>query len=191
MIDNLEYKNRLNHWNANEKYLSEVRFLYSLLNLKKTDVVLDFGCGTGFCLEYLNEFSGAKVYGYDVNILFEEEDNKGWFVPDYSKHSYSKIYMMHSIAHIPNITKVLTKLHGLLDENGELVIITPNRDYDDYFKRFSDSNYTPDSTVIRHFNMSELLGILRDSGFTINVAGQFGTFVSTFNERIFAVAWKG
>lgn len=190
MIDTYEYKQRLNNWNSQKKYLSEVNFLSSLLSLEESDVVLDYGCGTGFCLEHLNNKSKASFYGYDVNILIDNIEDKKWFLKEIINLKFTKIYLMHSIAHISNIQEVLISFHDRLTENGELVIITPNREFDEYFRGLEHKDYKPDSTVIRHYKLADLSEMISDAGYSIQTLGQFGAFIGSFNERLFVIAKK-
>lgn len=189
--DKTEYLKRLNKWNNSEKYRGEVYFLELLLNPQRKDIILDYGCGTGYCLSFLKKRSKARYVGYDINYFFTSKKPPSWFINDLKRNrSFNKIYFMHSFAHITDAENVLARLKHNLANDGYLVIITPNKDFDDYYKKLRDENYYEDETVQRHYNIAGLSGILEKNGYRMILSGQFGNFVGTFNERVFAVAMK-
>lgn len=187
--EDLEYLYRLNKWNNSEKYISEVNFLELLLNPLEGENILDYGCGTGVCLELLKKRTKANYYGYDVKAFFDEEAIPAWFQKciDLS-FSFNKIYFMHSLAHIKNLKEVLHNLKRVLKENRYIYLITPNKDFDDYFKNFTDKNYIPDDTVVKHYTINEIVSLFENSGYSIEIIGQFGKYINQFHERIFAIA---
>jgi len=95
---------------------------------------------------------------------------------------------MHSIAHIENISEVLQNIKKLLKNNGHIYVITPNKEFDDYFKMIKDPNYQPDPTVVKHYTIEEIVNLIESSGYYVEVVGQFGKKVNNFQERIFTIA---
>lgn len=186
-IDFGSYRNRLKKWNNSEKYQNEVEFLRILLEIKESDSLLDYGCGTGSCLNYLSKFCN-NIDGYDVNLLWDEEFNPQLFINDLDDKKYNKIYFMHSIAHIFNIEEILIGIKNNLKSNGKIYVITPNKEFDEYFKKKNDNSYSPDLTVIKHYKIEQLVELFESSGYTVEYAGQFGKKESYFNERIFLIA---
>lgn len=184
-----QYYERLKFWNSTSKYKNEVEFLKLLLALEANDQVLDFGCGTGYCLEMLKETSPARFWGYDVNLFFNDAI-PGWFLKDYRQKKYSKIFMMHSIAHIPDIVSTLENVVNCLEDGGKLVVITPNKDFDDYYRQNVNTGHKRDMTVVGHYTQSSLADIATQVGLNVRNLGQFGDMVNKYNERIFLVAQK-
>ncbi|MEM4260509.1 MAG: class I SAM-dependent methyltransferase [Candidatus Woesearchaeota archaeon] len=185
----LEYVERLKKWNISEKYISEVNFLELLLKPKKGENILDYGCGTGFCLNLLKSITNANYYGYDVNVFFDDDIIPEWFINKIDIGiKFDKIYFMHSFAHIKNNNEMLQNIKLILMEKGKIYIITPNKDFDEYYKQLKDENYTPDNTVIKHYSIDDLVHLLTANEYIIEVIGQFGKKISYFQERIFVIA---
>jgi len=183
------YLQRLNSWNSSQKYLQEVKFLELLLDPSDDDVILDYGCGTGYCIKLLSKNSKAKYYGFDINKFFGGKKSPDWFLDSLQTEiKFSKIYFMHSIAHIENISEVLQNIKKLLKNNGHIYVITPNKEFDDYFKMIKDPNYQPDPTVVKHYTIEEIVNLIESSGYYVEVVGQFGKKVNNFQERIFTIA---
>lgn len=183
------YIQRLLKWNESEKYISEVNFLELLLKPEKDENILDYGCGSGFCLELLKQRTKANYFGYDVNIFFEKNN-----IPNWLKYKiegdikFDKVYFMHSFAHIEKINELLQNIKFSLNDKGLLYVITPNKEFDEYFRRIKDKKYSPDLTVVRHYSIEDITTIFETHGYNIEVTGQFGKKVSYFQERIFLIA---
>ena len=181
------YANRLSEWNSHEKYQQELLFLERLLNLKDNEYVLDYGCGIGSCVEYFRNNYNAKTTGFDVN-LFDEIKRKEWFEKDI-KGPYKKVYFMHSLAHIPDADDMLIKLKTHLFEENYIIVITPNKEFDDYYKNLiKDKKYDPDSTVVKHFTSKSLSQLFQNNGYKIITNGQFGKLENGHFERLFLLA---
>ena len=186
-IELSSYAKRLQEWNSNKKYQSEILFLERLLNLEENERVFDYGCGIGSCVEYFTNKYKSIVTGFDVN-LFDEIVNKDWFETEL-KGPYNKVYFMHSLAHIPGLNTILSELKNHLSKENLVVVITPNKDFDDYYKRIKSNNkYNPDATVIKHFTTLSLSELFETNGFSVIANGQFGKFENGHFERLFLLA---
>lgn len=62
-----------------------------LANLKKDDIILDYGCGDGWLEHKLKNYN---LYGYDLNP-------KKSFIKDYRKIKSNKIFVLDVFEHIP------------------------------------------------------------------------------------------
>lgn len=72
---------------------------------------------------------------------------------------------MHSFAHLPDPEDVLYRLRPLMNNGGELIIITPNRIHLDYLVH--TPGYQPDTTVVRHYDMIDLAVLLNKTNWKI------------------------
>ncbi|MDP3150339.1 MAG: methyltransferase domain-containing protein [Ignavibacteria bacterium] len=192
-FDPLIYKEKLKEFNSSEKYWKEVHLLDKLLNIGDSEIILDFGCGIGTVMDFFITRYNASVLGFDVYDYTNGLKDKVFTDLDTltsSGSSFNKIYFFHSFAHIKQIADVLSKLKLILSKDSELVIITPNLDFDNFFKsKIKESTYRPDTTVVEHYNCEKLHNLMALNGFqTVNI-GQFGKFLpgEPFNERIFGI----
>lgn len=185
-MDFKDYKRKLELFNSSEKYLNEMGFLSSIMDLNSNDNILDFGCGIGTFMTYLERKYNIKIDGYDVYNYTNELPNI--YINKLMK-SYNKVTFFHSLAHISDTTNMFIFLKKHLKEKSYIYIITPNKEFDDIFKiKFDKIEYKPDYTVIKHFHQEELLELLTKNGFKIINNGSFGKIVNKINERLFIIA---
>ena len=185
-MTNDEYKLKLIQFNATEKYKGEIDFLASLMHIKGSENILDYGCGTGYMVRYIRNVYGCNCYGYDVDDYITEEDEH-FFRKEYH-FSFDKIYFMHSFAHIEDMDFVFDTLdEWALKSNGYIYIITPNKEWLDLQ---SKKNYIPDPTVARHYDLSSLSRLVQEYNYKIIMLGQLGDIVNNVCERIFLIAKK-
>ncbi|QQS35537.1 MAG: class I SAM-dependent methyltransferase [Ignavibacteriales bacterium] len=181
----LNYTERLIRFNSSEKYKKEMEFLFDLIKPREGQRILDYGCGTGTLINFIKEKCNVEISGFDVQYLGTGEI-PDWYINNLSD-SYDTVYFMHSLAHIVDAESVLEKVKKYLKVSGKIVVITPNRMWDIEMKPLS-KNYNPDTTVVKHFTPEELEVFFTDSGFKIELSGQFGKLLNGYNERIFLVA---
>ena len=144
------YAARLRAWNDSPTYKAEVRFLRRLLDPQPDERILDVGCGTGACLDYLAEQSGADIHGYDVNRFVSGAP--AWFHGslEHLGH-YDKMYLLHSLAHVDDASALLTRLvRDHLTAEGRVYVITPNVEFGRHLRsQPQGAAYVPDPTVLR------------------------------------------
>lgn len=175
----MDYKQKLIDWNSTERYFIELKFLRNLIGGYPSDFVLDYGCGVGTAIRYLDDF-GYNIFGFDVNeyIIY-----KSWYDNEL-KNDYNHIYFMHSFAHIPNPKEVLTNLRSKYPK-AQITVITPNA----YWLMLqSNKDYKPDPTVIQHYTQTQLKELFESVGYKVTLVGQFGEEKTGVNERIFLQA---
>ena len=168
----MDYKEKLRQFNSTEKYKKEVNFLWSLLG---DTIKLDYGCGLGTAMDLF------YCDGYDVNMYYEGHNLSNYYnhLPD---RKYEDIYFLHSFAHIPNPHDVLRILRKY---KARITIITPNLQW---LMLQDNKGYVKDPTVVKHYTLTQLEQMLKDCGYSVEFAGQFGEQKYGFNERIFIQA---
>ena len=97
--------------------------------------VLDVGCGDGFILDRIKStFSDFKTYGVEPNKYAAEWAGKNHdvycgLIEDYhTQTKFDLITSSHVIEHVSDPLGFLIKLKSMLNENGILIIDTPNID---------------------------------------------------------------
>lgn len=173
----MDYKKKLEKFNTTEKYKNEMYFMIEKMDLYKHDSILDYGCGIGTMCRAIRA-KGISCYGYDVNKYAEKD-----ILIDAYQYRYTKVYFMHSFAHIPNALEVLKELKKIIFRS--IYIFTPNKEWLDLQDK---TNYIPDPTVIKHYTSNELLRIVSDAGYNVDfICGQ-GSETNGVQERLFIKA---
>ena len=178
----MDYRQKLIDWNSTDMYCREMKFLRKMLSLREGENVLDYGCGLGVCVEFLNKTTKAEVCGYDV-----EKYVKGrpyWFKKTVAS-KYDKVFLMHSLAHMRAPIEELTTIKQHLKIGGRVIVITPNKDF---CERLKNKSYVPDPTVMQHFTPETLEFLFKNLGFKILIQGQFGQTLKGHQERLFLEA---
>ena len=99
-------------------FRSKINIAIRLANLKKDDLILDFGCGAGWLKNKL-EKQGYNILGYDKTP--EQGDLK-----DYTKIKLDKIFVMDVFEHIPKEEIVeIIKNFKKMSPNFELITAIP------------------------------------------------------------------
>ena len=176
------YAEKLKQFNSTEKYKKELEFLkglikmYSVGNQYVNDPILDYGCGNGDAVQYLNSCNYG-AYGFDKvkhNDIFN-------YKKDTNDH-YDIVYFLHSFAHIENIKDVLIDLVCK-----KIIVITPNKEW---LKLNQSDTYKPDTTVVNHYSELELIDLFESLGFEVELCGTFGQCTGNHGERLFLIAKK-
>ena len=94
----------------------KVWFAIKIAKLKRSEVILDFGCGGGWLERKLREY---KIYGYDINP-------QKTFIQDYKKIIPDKIFALDVFEHIPvdEIGKIVDNFKKM-NRNFELIVSIP------------------------------------------------------------------
>lgn len=183
----MNYAEKLRQFNSTGKYNDELMFLSRLIG-NDSDSILDYGAGLGTAVKYIesihtNGLPWKTIKAIEPNDYYEGDVMDLRIEP---KQRFDTIYFMHSIAHISNIMSVIEVLKYKLTNKGEVIVITPNKTFLDIA---SQVDYTPDPTVIRHYEMSQLIWLFASHGYKIKTCGKFGQeFHGEEPERLFLVA---
>tara|TARA_R110000868_G_scaffold35798_1_gene127841 strand:- start:11210 stop:11776 length:567 start_codon:yes stop_codon:yes gene_type:complete len=181
-----DYSKRLKDWNASEKYRDEVDFLNSLLAIQSGNKVLDYGCGIGTAIKLLSEkHPQAQVYGYDVN-RFEDRVVDDFYIRSDFYFQFDRIYFMHSLAHIPDVVGMLSRLHQFLKPETRVVVITPNSDW--LWLKNNCKEVKTDKTVVNHFTSKSLKNTFELAGYKVAMSGMYGELIGLQAERLYIVA---
>lgn len=187
--DKISYLERLKSFSSSDKYRIELNFLFSLMSpINEKERILDYGCGTGTTIRFLQKSTEAEIFGYDIE-KYIEDDLVQAFLYDV-EGMFDKIIFQHSLAHIPNIRDILINLQNNIVEKGKIFLITPNKEFDDYYKKIRNKNYLPDLTVFKHYTSQELIDLFHSCGYKIQISGTFGKVENNIHERCFLVAYK-
>ncbi len=101
---------------------SKVKLALKIADLKKTDLILDFGCGEGWLKNNLKN-QGYNITGYDITP--EHSDIK-----DYTEIKPDKIFVMDVFEHIPkNEIKEIIKSFKKMNPNFELITAIPTENF--------------------------------------------------------------
>lgn len=156
-------------------------FMSALIDVKPTDKVLDYGCGMGVMMDFLSKKTEGRIFGYDKYDYFEGN------APENIRTEYffrfTKVYFMHSLAHVPDPEYALENLKELLQDGAMVYVLTPNKTWLDLQDK---KQYMPDPTVISHFSVMSLCHLFDSSGFDTVTTGQIGNECNWHHERIFA-----
>lgn len=100
--------------------------------IKKTDMVLDFGCGGGYILEKIH---CKKKYGIDINQNARyEAEQKGIVVFERieeisSSLKFDVIFSHHTLEHVENPAQILKLLRTHLKKGGVSIHVVPVDDW--------------------------------------------------------------
>ncbi|MBI2630427.1 class I SAM-dependent methyltransferase [Candidatus Pacearchaeota archaeon] len=143
-----------------------------IADLKKEDIILDFGCGAGWLKNILKK-RGYKTIGYD--IVPEQSD-----VEDYTILSPDKIFAMDVFEHIPEqeIIKIVRNFKKM-NPKFELITAIPTENWVSRKARKLlgktervNSHITPINRILNVLN-SELKQVRKKSLFSVSYIAKF------------------
>ena len=129
--------------------------------------VLDFGSGEGYFLNKLKK-KGFIVHGVDSSIPGSFPNvYKSIFAEQLNGQRFSHITAWHSIEHVHELEKTISRMYDLLDENGILIIAAPNYLSFDarHYKRFWAAYDVP--RHLWHFDKKSLKEVFENKGFKL------------------------
>ena len=135
-----------------------------IFNIGLKNNVLDFGCGFGTFIEYINKNYKLEIYGYEIHpeALKKLKSKQIKTIDSLQDHSgsFDFIVSLNVLEHIKDDQSVINEFKTLLKENGELVLYLPHS-----MKIWSNL----DSLVGHHrrYSREELFSKLESAGFEI------------------------
>ena len=161
------------------------RKIFQLIGTVKNRKILDVGCATGYVGSELKEM-GNYVVGIDVsepaaqqakeklNEAYAADISGNW--PDEVKNKkFDLVILAEVLEHVFDPVNVLEKVNSVLENDGEVIITTPNimawhNRLRFLFGKFKYENQgTFDFGHIRFFTYAYLKEVLRVSGFKVDV----------------------
>lgn len=164
---------------GNKRYLLEERehSLAGIPEIKKWvserqgGKILDIGCGPGWFLSSLG--SEWDCYGVEVSSFASKIASKSGTIyngtlEEYTETGFDVIVMNHVIEHIADPISVLKKVKNILNDDGVLIIGTP--DFDSAAARRYGDNFRllDDPTHVSLFSQESMYRCLRDLGFHVD-----------------------
>lgn len=117
--------------NAREQGMHYVQSLLS--DLPKGERILDFGCGVGgFVNEALE--AGFDAYGVEIDPQLREvmktrvTQNCFANLAEIRDLRFKRIFLFYVLEYISDFTSFLNDIASLLEDDGELILVTPNLD---------------------------------------------------------------
>lgn len=168
--------NRKREWN--ESVLNDnLRRVNTLSDIIQDKDILDFGCGEGCFLELSREKS-RSVSGIELDRAVRETLNEDgytvWESFDQCNKKFDLITMFHVIEHLEFPIKILDQCREHLNENGKIIIETPNAD--DALLSLYQSNAFADFTYwgahLFLYNEMNLINLVQKAGFKVSWSKQ-------------------
>ncbi|QQS34660.1 MAG: class I SAM-dependent methyltransferase [Ignavibacteriales bacterium] len=194
------FKNYISNENnySNESLFAgyKKRYLKYLSGFSKNASVIDIGCGNGLLLQFLYKEGFNNLYGIDIS---DEQINiarsRGLNADSYDvfsfltehKKKYDIVFAMDVIEHLykKELFDFFRGIHSILNENGLLIIQTPNGD------GISPNHIIyGDLTHLTIFNPNSLSQILRLVGFDEINSFETGPTTKGFLSTIRLILWK-
>ncbi len=114
-------------------FFKTIAFIKLTKEIKSPKKILVVGSGNGTEVACLGEhFPDSTVNGIDM--VTEKMEDKNWAIEPgdaenmrFSNNQFDLLYSYHVLEHVSNPAKVISEMHRVLQENGELLLGTPNR----------------------------------------------------------------
>ncbi len=145
-------------------FYTKYRFLSSPKNNRN---VLEFGSGEGYFLNKLKK-RGIKACGVDPSVKTSLTTvYKSVFAEQLNGQKFSHITAWHSIEHVHELEKTISRMYDLLDDKGTIIVAVPNYLSFDarYYKRFWAAYDVP--RHLWHFDKKSLKEVFENKGFKL------------------------
>jgi len=143
---------------------------------------LDIGCAAGYCLEIFTT-KGWRPYGIELNTEYANQSQQNGykvynssFLDIHFEEKYSIITLFDVVEHLTDLQEHFSKLHSILDNNGIVVLITP--DYDSLQRKLFGKKWFQFKPIehINYFSLATFKKLTDSTGFQIissKKAGQY------------------
>ena len=135
--------------------------------------ILDYGCGTGHLLNYIQQHKDWKTSGVEPDemartIAISEHDlNVVANLDDLPESKFGVITLWHVLEHIHDLNETIQKLRKSLSKNGKLIIAVPNPDsldqkiYQQYWAAYDVPRH------LYHFNQLTIKELMKYNQLTL------------------------
>jgi len=185
------YKKVMEKGHHTRKFIYDIRenFVFSLIEAKKDEKILDIGFGSGIMLKMLTE-RRCNTYGVDISseaVEFIKKTNKKAKVKvcdaqklDFPDNSFDKVVCSEVIEHLKKPDELLKEVYRILKPKGRFIISTPN-----YLSHYAILEWLYDKAKmhdmevdlgkqhISRFNYFSLKKAMKKKGFKIKNYGSF------------------
>lgn len=175
-------KNYASHFDSDKNLVAFLYRLFRIINSKiklsvlgkyanKKGILLDYGCGLGFFLNYAKK-NGWKTEGTDISQTASQTVLTRYNIKTFpiekisqKKENYSCITLWHVYEHVYNPQQLAQYFFNALQEKGILILGLPNHKSFDakYYKKFWDGYDVP--RHIWHFSQENIIELMRNNGF--------------------------
>jgi len=150
------------------RFLRSINFYVKyrfLSSTKNNQYVLDFGSGEGYFLNKLKK-KGINACGVDSSATPSLTTvYKSIFAEQLNSQKFSYITAWHSVEHVHELEKTISRMYDLLDEKGTIIVGVPNYLSFDarYYKKFWAAYDVP--RHLWHFDKKSLKEVFENKGF--------------------------
>jgi hypothetical protein len=134
--------------------------------------VLEIGGSWGYFLKLLKE-KGCNPYGVELNTIRAEYVNKTLSIPCFTSLEecenagikFKKIFLFYVLEYINEPVKYLQRLYNLLDNDGVVVIITPNLldPLKDVWQNEAFGKFFYDENAVNYFKPNSVRNLLKET----------------------------
>ncbi|MBL4606721.1 MAG: class I SAM-dependent methyltransferase [Pseudomonadales bacterium] len=168
------------YWNRKRSLAADIyqfpvyKFLCSYIRINNIDKFIDIGCGVGRKLEYVhNKNPYLEIIGIDqddpISYCKNTHTFGEWYADDFEKPNLSEnieaklVLCSDVIEHLTDPDLLLEYIKTKMEENGVLIISTPERNA----FRGKHCNNSPNKHHIREWNFDEFERYLDSRGFEV------------------------
>ena len=146
---------------------------------------LDIGCAAGYCLEVFKT-KGWKPFGIELNTEYAGQlQQNGYKVYDSPfldisfGEKYSIITLFDVVEHLTDLQEHFIKLHSILENNGVIVLITP--DYNSLQRKLLGKKWFQFKPIehINYFSLTTFKKLIDSTGFKIVNSKKAGQYSNT------------
>lgn len=135
--------------------------------------ILEIGCSWGYFLKLIQDF-GAKPFGIELNRQRKNYIEKHLNISCYDDLAqceaagirFKKIFMFYVLEYIPNPVQYIQRLIELLDDDGEIILVTPNLQdpLKDMLNNSGFKQFFYDEHAINYFTMHSIQKMIETLG---------------------------
>ena len=135
--------------------------------------VLEIGGSWGYFLKMLKD-KGCKPYGVELNTIRAEYVNDTLRIPCYTSledcektgFKFKQIFLFYVLEYVHEPVKYLLRLYNLLEEDGRVIIITPNLldPLKDIWQNEAFGRFFLDENAVNYFKPQSIRNLRKETG---------------------------